>query len=172
MLTYKDMCDYGYSWKDMMPITEEEAIEMDKKFQVYVLYPDGTDDAICSNIKNYLGKGYIFGVHVHETESKTEKMLCVSTAHIKQSTAKYLEEGCKNDSKTDLILYEKKVNYPNRSYTYGWFVYCGYDLSVLENVPKDLLIVMEYAKHSGHEWIMFDSEEDEHPLLKKYEWRD
>ena len=93
-------------------------------------------------------------------------MLCISTEHIKQSTSKYLEEGCKNNSETELILYEKK------SYTYGWFVYCGYDLSFLENVPKDLLIVMEYAKNTGHEWIMFDSEEDEHPLLKKYEWRD
>lgn len=172
-MTYKEMCDYGYLlWEDMMPITEKEAIKIDKKYQVYVLYPDGTEEAICDDIKKYLGKGHLFGARFRGIKDKTEKMLCVSTEHIKQSTAKYLEEGCKNYSKTELILFEKKVNYPKRSYEFGWFVYCGHDLSLLKNVPEDLLIVMEYAKNTGHEWIMFDSEEDEHPLLRKYEWRD
>ena len=56
-MTHKDMCDYGYLlWEDMMPITEKEAIRINEKYQVYVLYPDGTEEAICDDIKKYLDK--------------------------------------------------------------------------------------------------------------------
>jgi hypothetical protein len=91
------------------------------------------------------------------------QMLDISTAYIKEETARWLErEG--TSGPCPIVVYDKA--------DYGWWVHVPSDWNnqTVPNVPGDLLAVMTYAKAKGCSWVMFDSDGEEVEDLPKYDW--
>lgn len=93
--------------------------------------------------------------------SEITNMLVLSTGHITDDTADYLEhpEG------TEIISYRKG--------DYGWFVNVEDDLDdeKMEDQPADLVACKRLARQNGCNWIMFDRDGPaEKDLLPYYVW--
>lgn len=97
-----------------------------------------------------------------------QKMLCLSTAHIKPATMALLEE----DALDDIAVFPKAV--PLTGKNYGAFIYVdGASLDEgIEDVPEDLVRVLRYAAEHDASWIMLDGDEEEVKDLPTYyeEW--
>lgn len=95
----------------------------------------------------------------------TSKMLTVSTAHIKSSTAKLL-----NNEPDDLVrgtIYKKSE--------YGWFIFLdgsGSDEPITKySERKDLNALMLFADYSGYDILCIDRDGQTYPFLQTYEWK-
>lgn len=97
------------------------------------------------------------------------KMLTISTAHITKETAKFIDNVCKDNNLSNLIVYDETAHYNGCTEQYGWFIYCNADLSDL-NVPKDLLKVMCFARDNDCDWLCLDRDAEIVDSLDKYEW--
>ena len=97
------------------------------------------------------------------------KMLNISTVHITKETAELLDEVCKNSRLSNLIIYDKFVNYDWCTEHYGWFIYCDVNFADLK-APKDLIKVMCFAKDMGCDWLCIDRDYDVTDGLDIYEW--
>lgn len=97
-----------------------------------------------------------------------QKMLCLSTAHIKPETMALLEE----DALEDIVAYPKEI--PSTGENCGAFIYVdGASLDEgIEDVPEDLVRVLQYAAKHDASWIMLDDDEEEVEDLPTYyeEW--
>lgn len=83
------------------------------------------------------------------------KMLTISTAHVKKESAKFIDNVCKNNALSNLIVYDKTAHYGVLSEEYGWFIYCNVDLEDL-NVPEDLLKLIKFTKNNHCDWLCLD----------------
>ena len=54
------------------------------------------------------------------------KMLTVSIAHITKETAKFIDKVFKDNTLSNLIIYDKIVHYDGCEEQYGWFIYCNF----------------------------------------------
>ena len=102
---------------------------------------------------------------------KITKMLTISTAHVKKETAKFIDDVCKNNALSNLIVYDKTAHYGVLSEEYGWFIYCNVDLEDL-NVPEDLLKVMCFTRDNDCDWLCIDRDGKviSSKYLDVYEW--
>jgi len=83
-----------------------------------------------------------------------ETMLVVSTAHIEQTTAEWLDEQVKyGGSSNGLIVFPKRE--------YGWFIYVNLDqefcLDEIE-ISEDLRKVLKLTAEEGCCWLCLDRE--------------
>lgn len=82
------------------------------------------------------------------------KVLEISTAHIKEDTAKWLsQEDCL------LVSYEKGE--------YGWIVLVPEEG---ETIPQDLQQIFEVARSNGCNWVMLDRDAFTIENLPVYDW--
>lgn len=89
-----------------------------------------------------------------------DRMLNLSTAHIKESTRDYLDA----DDRKCLVVYDKP--------TYGWFIYIVEETfeQVLTEVPEDLAQVLRFTKEQGCRVLCMDMDEDTIEELPSYDW--
>lgn len=90
------------------------------------------------------------------------KMLTMSTAHIKKSTAEWLQNEWQQCS--SLAVYKKGV--------YGWFVFVS-NADVEDetaNIPEDLVCVINAAKKAGCDWLCLDSDGEKIDDLPEFKW--
>ena len=81
-----------------------------------------------------------------------QKIMTLSTAHIKEQTAKFLDKSA----------YKKSE--------YGWFLPIedrSYDTTT---IPEDLKKVIEFAKDHGCSWLCLDRDGPILDYLDTYEW--
>ena len=83
------------------------------------------------------------------------KTLCLSTAHIAESTARHLD----NDD-LDILLVGKNE--------YGYMLYSEFDPE--DDIPIDLRRVLEYTRSHDCRFVYLDCDEDIIPELPTYEW--
>lgn len=86
-----------------------------------------------------------------------EKILTLSTAHIRESTAEAID-----NERLPIIFFPKGE--------YGWFIYIGYSIFMSDQVPPDLFACMNLARQNGCVWLCLDRDG---PLIDKnpkYEW--
>lgn len=95
-------------------------------------------------------------------KSKLEitKMLTLSTAHIKEESAKFLNE----ERRADLIVYPKRE--------FGWFICLDTDCfeEELKRIPEDLATVLKFAEENGCEWLCLDCDGPIESDLPQYDW--
>lgn len=97
---------------------------------------------------------------INEKSLEISKMLTLSTAHIKKSTADFL-----NDSDgTGLISYMKKE--------FGWFIYLNteYIKEIASSIPEDLERVIKFAQDNDCLWLCLDRDGNLIKELPAYEW--
>ena len=98
------------------------------------------------------------------------KMLTLSTCHIKEETAMLLNDACIYKKEFSLVLYPKRWI----SDYYGWFIYIPEELEAdpetYEDVPKDLMQCLLFAKHVGCELLCLDGDREVLSYLDKYNW--
>src|SRR5437762_10360648 len=103
------------------------------------------------------------------------KMLVLSTAHITQKAAEWLDSR-----PTTITVYQKQSGadhdlIPNDHY--GWFIPVGHysDPMYLEDLiyrdlPEELKKVIKYAVSKKVQWIMFDQDADTMSTLPVFKW--
>jgi len=93
-----------------------------------------------------------------------QKILVISTAHIKEETSDWLKEEIE-DGQTGLVAYEKS--------DYGYLILIQDDIAEngVSGVPEDLLRLYRFAHSVGVEWIMLDCDAPEICEVPVYEWR-
>lgn len=88
-----------------------------------------------------------------------EKILTLSTAHIREETSLVLENELKNNA-LGLIIFKKGE--------YGWFIFV--DDFQDDAIPDDLAQCMETAKNQGCKWLCLDIDGKTIKKLKLYVW--
>lgn len=95
-----------------------------------------------------------------------ETMLVVSTAHIKESTAQWLNKQVEQKSvNSEVILFPKGE--------YGWFIYVNLDENDnIENlnIPEDLSKLLTITAQEDCYWLCLDRDGFEIDSLPRYEW--
>lgn len=81
-------------------------------------------------------------------------MLCLSTAHLRESTRNRLDEMADNDA-SDIIVYEK--------HGYGWFLPVDENMTLPvlnEDTTEfpDLIEALRFAYYHGADWLMLDAD--------------
>lgn len=89
------------------------------------------------------------------------KMLTISTAHLTEDDAVYLDNACYFEADDDLIVYAKGYC--------GWFVYMPDDLNEY-NLSKNLKHIFALAKIFDCVWICFDVDGCVIKELNTYNW--
>ena len=79
-----------------------------------------------------------------------------STAHLSIAARTYLERHA--SAQDEMIA----------STPYGWFVWCSSEPD--EEVPADLVRVMAHARSLDAEYILFDADGNEDPVLPTFAW--
>lgn len=93
-------------------------------------------------------------------ELDIQKMLTLSTAHVKKTTPDYLES----------------LNCPVCAFPkgdYGWFIFIGsYDEDYYEevNIPEDLKAIIVFAKAQECDWLCIDCDGLTTDQLPQYDW--
>ncbi|MDK2600558.1 hypothetical protein QO179_23985 [Bacillus stercoris] len=87
-----------------------------------------------------------------------QKLLDISTCHILESTANWLDES------NLLVVYPKSE--------YGWFVLCPteWDSENVSQIPSDLLFILLYAQKRNCDWISIDRDGSQVSNLPTYIW--
>ncbi|QST02188.1 hypothetical protein IMZ31_22305 (plasmid) [Pontibacillus sp. ALD_SL1] len=85
-------------------------------------------------------------------------MMTVSTLHIRETTAAYL-----NREPEEIVLFPKAE--------YGWFIYTG-NLSAKERgvLPDELGDLIKTAQDLGCDWLCVDRDWPVEDSLKTFEW--
>lgn len=88
-----------------------------------------------------------------------DKMLTLSTAHISEDTANYLDGNV-----NDLVVYPKGK--------YGWFIYIDVDgiEEALNIIPPDLAHIINFARKNGFTILCFDRGGECLNELTQYSW--
>ncbi len=88
------------------------------------------------------------------------KMLTLSTAHIKPSTTRYIDEAIDCGS---LAAYRKDG--------YGWNIHCiDLEGELPEDLPEDLKACIDLARRNGCDILCLDGDGDPTNLLSMYDW--
>lgn len=99
------------------------------------------------------------------TKLEMHKMLALSTTHVEQATANWLDYAVAGSwmETCGLVVYPKGE--------YGWFIPLSKDdKDRFEDVPEDLVKVIRFAERKGASWIMFDRDVPEIDELPAFEW--
>ena len=90
-------------------------------------------------------------------------MLDISTAHVSEQTAGWLDELL-TKSESPISIYGKGE--------YGWFinVHTVDDMERENKIPEDLRLVMDFARKRLCSWIMFDRDAETINKLPKFVW--
>lgn len=115
------------------------------------LVPSG-DGVLQANMGEFLVSLEAMGCVVKPTDEAAKHMsslLTVSSAHIKDSTARILKEEV-SFGNIGISVYSKDG--------FGWFIYLEDIDEYYEDVPEDLLAVMKYAKENGADILCLDSD--------------
>lgn len=103
----------------------------------------------------------VFVVRKHPTKREfsmeVEKIMTLSTSHIKDETANYLAD----ESRGELVVYKKDQ--------FGWFIFIGSD-EPFNNVPFELLKVIEFAREHGCAWLCLDRDGQLNKDLPIHQW--
>lgn len=88
------------------------------------------------------------------------KMLTLSTGHIQESTAKFLD----NEERQDLVVYQKE--------TYGWFIYLKTEhiQEELKRIPEELAKLIVLAKENDCSWLCLDCDGEVEEELPSFDW--
>ena len=90
--------------------------------------------------------------------SNIEKALTLSTAHITEKTARWLDSKPK-----ELIIYPKR--------DYGWFISVGeLEEEDLRNVPSDILFLIGCATGTDCSWLQLDRDAAIVDSLPTFDW--
>ena len=89
----------------------------------------------------------------------TEAALTLSTHHISQETARWLDKVINGVQYTNLVVYDKP--------DYGWFIATG---ECDDEVPADLSFLIGIAMGSGHDWLQLDCDAQHHDELPYFDW--
>lgn len=102
---------------------------------------------------------------VNNTEGRKlqiSKMLTVSSAHIKEETAQFLND----ETRDELIVYPKLV--------YGWFILANPGTEDFEaeltRIPEELANLIRFAKENGCDWLCLDCDGDKVEGLPIFDW--
>lgn len=87
-----------------------------------------------------------------------QKLADISTAHLQDFTI----NGYMRDINCPITSYE---------YDYGRFVLVPDATLDIQNVPSDLIAVLEWALINNVQWIRFDCDAEVLPELPVYDWR-
>ncbi|MCX4269372.1 MAG: ArdC-like ssDNA-binding domain-containing protein [Lachnospiraceae bacterium] len=80
-----EMEEYGYTWNEMLPLTQEKALELfDHDLPVYLLHEDGSETTV-DDRKQIIGHEGIFGIEKGDWEN--EKKLRTMLAEVEESSA-------------------------------------------------------------------------------------
>ena len=89
------------------------------------------------------------------------KYLYISTAHIKESTDKFLQQQAENEY-GELIVYKKEC---------GYFICVPYDLELIfDIIPNDLFMCLDLAAKNRCYWLVLDADAEIIDELEIYEW--
>lgn len=71
-ISIQTMNDYGYIWEGMLPLRDRMAFYWHNFFQIYLLYPDGTEAAVngLSELHRHANDGGLFGIEVEDWEKR------------------------------------------------------------------------------------------------------
>lgn len=110
----------------------------------------------------------IFGYNkerVYEVQNEEglemHRMLALSTVHISEKTAKSLDADA-----VGIPVYQK--SYQNNQY--GWFIPVTDWEDYGDDIPKDLAKCLAFAEKRGFDWLIFDYDVQNTPLLPTYKW--
>lgn len=85
-----------------------------------------------------------------------EKALTLSTAHITEETARWLDTNPEQ-----FVIYQKK--------NYGWFISVR-ELEDFEGIPADLVFLIGYAMGCDCDWIQLDQDAGTINGLPTFDW--
>ena len=88
------------------------------------------------------------------------KMLTLSTAHIKRTTADWLDS-----IQNEIVVYPKDE--------YGWFIYLSTEMFEEINlmiVPYDLIVCIQFALDNDCLWLCLDRDGEIVDELDQYNW--
>lgn len=123
----------------------ETAKELNQANEVSHLFESGQDE------KNSIADAGII-----------QKMLVISTAHIREETGKWLSQAS-NFSTNGLVIYKKSK--------YGFLILVlDEDDLESEEIPEDLLQVIKFAQSIECDWVMLDYDAPKICELQTYEW--
>lgn len=95
-------------------------------------------------------------------ENIIQKMLVISTSHIKESTSHWLSGEI--ECPRNIIAYEKS------EYGFLILVQDDEDREDLVNVPSDFQHLYQYARSLGIDWIMLDRDAPKIQEIPSYSW--
>lgn len=170
-VTEPPMVNYGEDTEDCLPIATEFAkdkLSLVKKWGklfkdyegwFYTVYDIKEKRCIISGVFDPNDRE-IIKENTKESKIIIEKMMTLSTAHIKPSTAEFLD-----DEKRELLIVYPKLEY-------GWFIYLNTDNFEVElkHIPKDLAKALKYAQKSGCDLLCLDCDGLEIDDLPIYDW--
>lgn len=90
------------------------------------------------------------------------KTLVLTTAHVTREAAGWLTEQATICDLASLVVYEKG--------DYGWWVNCVADDVLERNMPDCVRDCLRLARSCGCDWLMFDCDGSESPVLPLYRW--
>lgn len=89
-----------------------------------------------------------------------EKIITLSTRHIRPETAKSLDYELNNDAMF-IVVYAKE--------DFGWFIKVPEDFNEID-VPYDLMQCLLFARDLGCSWLCLDRDGQELYYLPRYFW--
>ena len=91
------------------------------------------------------------------------RMLDLSTGHVSFETSEWIERNIENPN-CDLTIYNKSE--------YGWWMRVPDEMDDSDelDIPSDLRVVLEYARHHGCLWVMFDRDAETISRLPEFYW--
>lgn len=108
------------------------------------------------------------------------KMLALTTAHVSQKTAEFLDQCAAGDRFWDWgriegdsiygpITYDKSIGNDAES-SYGWFIPLDPNNWWHPDLPAELHAIRAKAEELGCTWIMFDRDAETVDGLEEFDW--
>lgn len=111
-ITVKELNEYGYSYENMLPLTQKRALELfDSDNAIYLIYPDNTEGMIYEREEILNAKEPVFGIEKADWEASKE---------YKELKA-HLENEKQQENKNTFSIYQLKDNNELRNYRFASF---------------------------------------------------
>lgn len=176
--------------RDVIQILKESPVDTLDRFRIFVISPEkiprryvsrkyvhSNIHLCCADFKDFktsslqwdyqfdMDRVFAEAISQMDNELKEsedmDRLLTLSTAHIKEETAAYLDSEADEDTGTGPIPIEKM--------NYGWLVYVS-DYKNMDDVPVDLINCISYAEAVGADVICFDGDGPQVEELPSYTW--
>lgn len=90
-LEISDLIDYGYDFEGMYPVGRDRALELSREYEIYRIYPDGTEAVVTGNEIYNDGYEYMYGIEIRNWEKEKSKSETI------EHNEKYSEYENQND---------------------------------------------------------------------------